>query len=120
MTIYLDDDVSDHLLIRMLRTAGHTVIAPGEAGSAGQADPRHLLDALRQGAAIVTRNVEDFEDLHFLVVGASGAHAGIFLIHSEAVKKRNMKRHEIVAAFTKYESAGLDPRNQLINLNHWR
>jgi Domain of unknown function (DUF5615) len=120
VTTYLDDDVSDHLLIRMLRAAGHTVIVPGEAGTAGQADPRHLLDALRRAAAIVTRNVEDFENLHFLVVGSGGAHAGVFLIHSEATKKRNMKRHEIVAALTKYEAAGLDPSSQLINLNHWR
>src|SRR5207244_8455766 len=117
VTIYLDDDVSDRLLTRMLRSAGHTVTVPSECGTVGQADAKHLLDALRRGAAVVTRNVEDFEDLHYLVVGAGGAHAGVILIHSEVVKKRNMKRHEVVAALTKYQAAGLDPTNQLVNLN---
>jgi hypothetical protein len=120
MRLYLDDDVCEHYLVALLRKAGHAVTVPNEVGTGGQSDARHLLDALRLGIPLMSRNTRDFTDLHALVTGAGGAHAGVILIYSEADRRRNMRRPEIAAALAKLDAAGLDLTNQRITLNHWR
>jgi predicted nuclease of predicted toxin-antitoxin system len=67
MKLYLDDDSAKAALVARLRKAGHEVETPADASLAGAADPRHLLYAVEQGLVLLTKNHDDFQDLHLLV-----------------------------------------------------
>ena len=107
--------LSQHLL-----KAGHSVVLPSQVGFVGAADPRHLLYALSNGLALVTANYEDFKDLHDLVVGSTGCHAGILLVFFDNDPSRDMKPADIVRALGKLEKAQAPVADQLIVLNQWR
>jgi hypothetical protein len=53
--------------IGVLRKAGHQVTFPADAGTSGISDPRHLIHTVQHDLVVLTRNHDDFEDLHFLV-----------------------------------------------------
>jgi hypothetical protein len=120
MDLYLDDHLTDKLLIGLLRKSGHQVVLPADLGRSGVADARHLLAAAQRGLALVSRNYKDFEPLHELVVGLGGQHAGILLVRDETVPARNMKAGAIATAVNKYAAANPSAANQLVTLNHWR
>jgi hypothetical protein len=48
MQLYLDDDSVDSSLIPLPTAAGHDVLIPAAAGTAGQDDAIHLCDRFRQ------------------------------------------------------------------------
>jgi predicted nuclease of predicted toxin-antitoxin system len=77
MRLYLDDDSALALLTRLLRQAGHDVRVPAEIGMAGDDDPVHLAQAIREDRALLTHNHHDFEDLHNLLMVGAGHHRGI-------------------------------------------
>src|SRR5712692_11924543 len=83
MTIYLDDNMTDRVLIALLRKSGHDVVTPNDAGMSGRLDPEHFLFALTNGRPILTWNYKDFEPLHELVVGAGGSHAGVIVVRKD-------------------------------------
>jgi predicted nuclease of predicted toxin-antitoxin system len=70
MKIYLDDDSIAALLVQALRQAGHDVRTPAEVGLAGANDPVHFQQAHREGRTLLSRNYDDFKELHDLVVEA--------------------------------------------------
>ena len=76
MRLYLDDDIASASLVRALRQAGHDVQIPSDARMSGSSDPAHLTHAIREGRVTMTRNHEDFEELHLLIPQAQGAHPG--------------------------------------------
>ena len=80
MNLYLDDDTADRQLVRRLFNAGHGVVVPGEVNLSGAPDTRHLIHAMRQSLVLMTRNHDDFLDLHEVVQVARGAHPGILII----------------------------------------
>jgi Domain of unknown function (DUF5615) len=120
MKLYLDDDSVQRQLVVRLRKAGHWVVVPTDVGMAGRADPLHLLYAVQQTLTLLTRNYDDFENLHKLVTGCGGHHAGVLVIREEANRSRNMSVRAVVTAVGKLERSGLDRTDQLIVLNHWR
>ncbi len=120
MKLYLDDDSAKAALAARLRAAGHQVIQPSSIGTSGVSDPRHLLYAVQNDAVLLTRNHDDFEDLHFLVHGAGGQHPGILVIRSDNDPSRDMKDPDIVRAIANLESAGVPIRSEFHILNHWR
>jgi len=65
MNLYLDDDIAKVALAARLRRAGHQVVLPTDAGISGASDPRHLLFAVQQNLVLITKNHDDYEDLHF-------------------------------------------------------
>jgi predicted nuclease of predicted toxin-antitoxin system len=67
MRLYLDDDSASALLTRLLRQAGHDVRVPSELGMAGDDDPVHLAQAIREDRALLSHNHHDFED-HFHIL----------------------------------------------------
>ena len=120
MNLYLDDNIDDILLATLLTRAGHTVVRPADANLSGAPDPRHLEYAVRQSRVLMTRDHEDFQDLHELILTANGIHPGILVVRYDNDSTRDMKPKDIVTAIRKLEQTGLNPTNQFIILNHWR
>jgi hypothetical protein len=77
MNLYLDDDSAKASLANLLRKAGHQVTVPADAGISGVSDPRHMIYCVVQNQVLITRNHDDFEDLHLLVQATGGRHPGL-------------------------------------------
>jgi predicted nuclease of predicted toxin-antitoxin system len=120
MRLYLDDNLAGHVLVGLLKRAGHTAVRPADAGLSSASDPRHFLYAAKNDLALLTGNHRDFGDLHDLVVGTGGAHGGVILIYFDNDPTKDMKPADIVRALGKVESSGIVVSDQLIVLNHWR
>jgi predicted nuclease of predicted toxin-antitoxin system len=120
MNIYLDDDSAKAALARLLRNAGHQVTVPADAGLAGASDPRHLKHALQAQWVLLTKNHDDFDDLHSFLQAAGGTHAGILVVRLDNDPNRDMKDRDIVRAIANLEKAGVPIANELHILNHWR
>jgi predicted nuclease of predicted toxin-antitoxin system len=120
MNLYLDDDSAKASLASLLRAAGHQVVIPAGAGLAGASDPRHLTHTVQQQLVLLTRNHDDFEDLHFLVQATGGNHPGLLVVRSDNDPSRDMKDKDIVRAIANLERAGVPVANEFHILNHWR
>jgi predicted nuclease of predicted toxin-antitoxin system len=120
MNLYLDDDSAKAQLVALLRKAGHHVLTPAEAAKAGLSDARHFEYASQNGLIILTRNYEDFLELHDVVQATRGQHHGILVIRSDNDPTRDMTDRGIVNAIAKLEVSGVPVANQLHILNHWQ
>jgi hypothetical protein len=120
MKHYLDDDTVKRALIAQLGQARHDVRVPADVGLVGEADPMHLLHAIKDGRILVGYNYDDFEDLHKLVVGSGGSHPGIFVIRRDQDRRRHMSPAQIVRAIAKLDSSGTPVVNAFIILNQWQ
>ena len=120
MRLHPDDDSVDGVLIQLLLRAGHDVAQPTDFGLSGASDPRHLQRAIRESRVFLSRNHEDFEDLHLLVMEGHGHHSGILIVCKEKDSTKDMKRRQIVGAIGKLEAAGVPIADQFIILNQWR
>jgi hypothetical protein len=120
MNLYLDDDTAKAALVARLKKSGHRVTVPGDASLIGAADPRHLLHAVRHGLILLTKNHDDFEDLHELVQATQGRHAGVIAIRLDNDPTRDMKDADIVRALRNLEQSSPAIANELHILNHWR
>ena len=120
MRIYLDDDTTGALLVKLLRGAGHDVSIPKEFNLAGREDPVHLRAAIRDERVLLTQNHSDFEVLHDLVLESKGRHPGIFVIRKDNDSSRDLTERGIVNAIAKLLSAGVSIPSELHVLNHWR
>ena len=120
MMIYLDDNFTDRALTGMLRQAGHTVFRPADFGLRGAPDPRHLERAVREELVLMTKDSEDFLDLHQLILTCGGHHPGIVVVHYDNDPKRDMKNSHIAVALGRLEKSGVPVADQCLILNHWR
>jgi len=120
MKLYLDDDIAQTLLVRLLRQAGHDVVTPADLGLAGQSDPIHLLQAMREQRAILSHNYDDFRILHEILMEGKGHHPGILIVRKDNNPSRDLKPSGIVRALRNLQSAGVSINDQYIILNHWR
>jgi hypothetical protein len=120
MNLYMDDDSAKASLVRLLRKAGHQVTIPADAGIPGVSDPRHLIHSAGQNLVLLTRNHDDFEDLHLLVQVTGGKHPGLLVVRSDNDPSRDMKDRDIVRAIANLEQAGVPIVNEFHILNHWR
>jgi predicted nuclease of predicted toxin-antitoxin system len=120
MRLYLDDNILDTKLVRLLTKAGHQVLLPSQLSMTGKSDPRHLAVAIRQFCAFLTRNHDDFLDLHELVIASGGNHFGILAVRYDNDARRDMKSPAIVIAIAKLEAACIPLGNSFHILNQWR
>jgi hypothetical protein len=120
MNLYLDDDSAKSALVARLRREGHRVVVPADVALSGAADPRHLLYAVENGLVLLTRNHDDFLDLHLLVQATHGIHTGIIAIRFDNNPSRDMKDSDIARAIRNLELSGLPTANEFHILNHWR
>jgi hypothetical protein len=116
LNLYLDDCAYAKALVQLLRAAGHRVITPIEAGTSGKADEVHLKFAASQGLVLLTKNPDDFAQLH----EASSEHAGILVIYQDNDPDRDMAYAEIIRAISNLERAGITLTKSFQVLNAWR
>jgi hypothetical protein len=114
--IYLDDCAYDKELVRQLEQAGHQVVTPAGAGTTGQADDVHFTYAASHDLLLLTRNPDDFLELH----DKNPIHAGILLIYQDNDPDRDMAYAEIVRAIANLITAGMARRGAVQVLNAWR
>ncbi len=107
MNLYLDDNSVKAGLANLLRRAGHHVTLPADLGRAGASDPRHLATCATNELVLLTRDHDDFLDLHDLVQATHGRHAGILVVRADNNPARDMKDRDIVRAIAKLEAAGV-------------
>lgn len=120
MNLYLDDDAAKSSLVVRLRRAGHEVVAPNDVGCSGAWDPLHMLHAVRNQLVLVSRNHDDFRDLHLLVQATNGRHSGIVIIRADNDPRRDMTDGDIARALENLEAAHAPVANEFHILNHWR
>src|SRR5262249_1723523 len=120
MRLYLDDDSAKSSLVRLLSGAGYHVTIPADVGLTGASDPRHMRHAVEQQFVLLTRNHDDFEELHLLLRSARGTHAGILVIRSDNDPSRDMKDRDILRALGNLQAAGVPIADEFHILNHWR
>ena len=120
MKIYLDEDMANALLVRLLQKAGHDVETPAAAGRLGRSDPIQFTFAIHERRVCLTANYDDYEELHLLVKEAHGEHPGLLVVRQDNDPARDMTAKGLVAALRKLEAAGAPIENEYIVLNHWR
>jgi predicted nuclease of predicted toxin-antitoxin system len=120
MNLYVDDHLTAPGLAGALRRPGHTVVRPTDAQRSGATDARHLEYAILQGLVVLTADRRDFWDLHDVVRASGGHHPGILIVRFDNDRTRDMKPKHIVRAIGNLEQAGIDLRDQITVLNHWR
>ncbi len=120
LSIYLDDCLDADLLIVLLRNDGYTVISPRAVGTHNWDDPDHLAYAVQHGHALLTRNPDDFRQLHSDWQLQGRSHAGILLVYYEGDVAKDMKPRDIVRAIGNLLSSGVPIANEVHVLNHWR
>jgi hypothetical protein len=120
MNLYLDEDMAKGALVTRLRRAGHQVVVPADAALLGAWDPRHLLHAVQHGLVLISKNHDDFKDLHLLIQATSGQHPGMLVIRADNDPRRDMKDGDIAQAIHNLERAGVPVANEFHILNHWR
>ena len=120
MNLYLDDDTADRRLVVLLSNAGHVVVVPADVELSGAPDAQHFIHAIRQSLVLVTRNHDDFLDLHEVVQTAHGTHPGILIIRFDNDPTRDMTPRHIVTALSRLESVAVPLENYVYILNHWR
>jgi predicted nuclease of predicted toxin-antitoxin system len=120
MNLYIDDDSAKSALVARLKKEGHHVVIPTDVSLAGAADPRHLLHAVENDLVLLTKNHDDFKDLHLLIQATHGQHTGILAIRFDNDPTRDMKDSEIVRAIRNLERSGAPTANEFHILNHWR
>src|SRR6516165_5000652 len=120
MNLYLDDNSAKASLGNLLRRAGHQVALPTDHGLDGAPDPRHLASCAGQTQVLLTRDHDDFLDLHDLVQATHGHHPGILVVRADNDPARDMRDRDIVRALANLEAAGVPITNEFHILNHWR
>jgi hypothetical protein len=120
MLLYLDDDSTAGLLIKLLRKAKHDVQTPADVNLAGRNDAVHLDHSVQSGRTCLTRNHEDFGELHDLIQHSGGTHPGILVVRKDNNPKRDMDAQDTVRAIAKLLASGVTIANELHVLNHWR
>ncbi|PSN08500.1 hypothetical protein C7293_30160 [filamentous cyanobacterium CCT1] len=111
----LDEDSQAKHLVSLLKMAGHDVWTINEAGIGGALDDVVLDYAAQQGRVLLTRNCDDFLDLH----QATPTHAGILAVYQDAEPAKNMSYQAIEIAIGNLETSGVPITNQFIVLNQW-
>lgn len=111
----LDEDSQAKYLVNLLQAAGHDITTVNSAGLTNRPDSV-VLDYARQDERILlTRNCNDFQELH----QANPIHPGILAVYQDADSSKNMTYQAIVKAIANLEMAEYPLKNQFVILNRW-
>jgi hypothetical protein len=114
--IYLDDCAHDKGLVRQLEQAGHQVVTPTQASTTGRADDVHFRYAIEHGLVLLTKNPDDFLELH----DKDSSHPGILVVYQDNDPNRDMNHTDIVRAIANLVNAGVALPGTVQVLNAWR
>jgi len=120
LSLYLDDCADDDSLAARLRQVGHQISTPRSAGTTGSSDFEHLDYAVHHGYTLLTKDPDDFADLHHRWRALGRTHSGILLIYEDKDVSKNMSRAQIVLAIDNLVASAVPIFNEVHNLNQWR
>ena len=120
MRFLIDENMSSTVLASRLRAQGHHPVMAGDVGLLSMTDPRVFIYSIVQDLPVLTRDAEDFEDLHALVIASAGHHAGILIVRFDNDPRRNLTDRGLGTAITKLEASGVGIRDRIHVLNQWR
>jgi hypothetical protein len=120
MEFYLDDCADSNHLIGLLRQAGHQVYTPRTEATRGIDDPDHLAYAAARDYTLITKNPDDFDQLHQEWQASGQSHAGILLVYEDNIRGKDMEPADIARAIRNLIASGVPIVNALHTLNHWR
>ena len=120
MRVLIDENMSSRRLAARLRAAGHDVVLATEMGLVSVSDARVLTRAVAEARPVLTRDHEDFADLHDLVMAVGGHHPGILVVRFDNDPRHNLSERGIATALGNLESSGGAITDQIHVLNHWR
>lgn len=115
LRLLLDEDSQAKYLVNLLRSAGHDVITVNEAGLEGQVDSEVLNCAIQERRSLLTRNCNDFRELHEI----NPNHSGVLAVYQDADPAKNMSYQAIMQAIANFEIASAAIKNQFVTLNQW-
>ncbi|MGZ3472475.1 MAG: DUF5615 family PIN-like protein [Isosphaeraceae bacterium] len=120
MRSLVDENLSSPRPASPLRAQGHDPVLASDVGLLSVTDARVLIFAIAQALPVLTRDSEDFEDLHDLVMAAVGHHPGILIVRFDNDPRHNLTDRGIATAISKLESSGVPIRDRIHVLNQWR
>ena len=120
MRFLIDENLSSPVLASRLRDQGHDPVLGRDVGLLSVADAKVLNYSIAQVLRVLTRDAEDFEDLHDLVMAAAGHHAGILIVRFDNDPRHNLTDRGISTALSKLESSGVPIADRIHVLNRWR
>jgi predicted nuclease of predicted toxin-antitoxin system len=120
MRLLLDENISDRLLASRLRAMAHDPVLAIDVGLQSTADPRVLIWAITRAVPVLTRDSDDFTDLHDLIMAAGGHHSGVLVVRFEYNPRHNLTDRGIASAISQLEASGVAIADQLHILNQWR
>ena len=120
LSLYLDECADDDILAALLRQAGHQVSTPRIAGTSGLSDREHLDYAAQRGYTLLTKDPDDFMELHHQWLATNRTHSGILLIYEDKDVSKNLSRTQTVLAIDNLVASAVPIANQIHNLNQWR
>lgn len=115
LRILVDEDSQSRALVAVLRSAGLDVRTAREEKLDGCEDAVVLARATSIDRAVLTKNADDFAELH----ETNREHSGILAIYESCDRSKNMSFAEIVKALGNLDQSGLDVRGQFVPLNAW-
>jgi predicted nuclease of predicted toxin-antitoxin system len=120
MRLLLDENMSDRRFASRLQAQGHAPVLAVDVGLLSASDPKVLAWAIKQALPILTRDAEDFEDLHDLIMAAGGHHSGVLVVRYDNDPRHNLTDRGIASAIHKLESSGIPIPDRIHVLNQWR
>ena len=120
MKILIDENMSSRRLAARLQAAGHKVVLATDVGLLTVSDARVMAWGGGQGLPVLTRDHEDFADLHDLVVAVGGHHPGILVVRFDNDPHHNLTERALATALRNLESSGAAVADRIHVLNHWR
>jgi predicted nuclease of predicted toxin-antitoxin system len=120
MRILIDENMINRRLSARLQLAGQDVVLADDVGLTSVSDARVLAWAVGDGQPVLTRDHEDFGDLHDLVVACAAHHPGILVVRFDNDPSHNLTDRGIVTALANLEKSGVSIPDQIHVLNHWR
>jgi len=120
MRVLLDENMSDRRLASRLQTLGHDPLLAIDVGLTSSTDPKVLIWAIAQAIPVLTRDSDDFTDLHDLIMAAAGHHSGVLIVCFDDDPRHNLTDRGIGNAIKKLESSGVPIADRIHVLNHWR
>jgi predicted nuclease of predicted toxin-antitoxin system len=117
MKFLIDENLSSPRLASRLRAQGHDPVLARDVGLLSVSDARVLIFSIVQALPVLTRDSDDFEDLHDLVMAAAGHHVGILIVRFDNEPRHNLTDRGIATAISKLESSRVPIRDQIHVLN---
>ena len=120
MRFLVDENMNSPQIASRLQAQGHHPALAGDVGLLSASDPRVLIWAISQALPVLTRDSQDFQDLHDLLMAAGGHHPGMLVVRFDSDPRNNMTDRGIATAISKLEASGVLVRDHIHVLNEWR